>query len=346
MSNRKIESSDANPKLKANLINRNPSHFENIKPKPVQSSEPVTDEPQRVIINTGQIHRPFTTFTEPHKILLQIFTKHIEKASLSEISEKIILPSKELIETRLYKNFLCQKCSVIKFKTKLRCGHSRCFSCLKSNLTILKDDPNLKNVQSIACKKCFCIPDSEEIKQILGENSSLKFEYPQIDKKCGYCRRDLSIYTEFFFELKCLHLCKYCYVDQLFMGIYKCMVCQHKFKNSKLTKQREDFCSRCSLKKNYYFEALKCYDDQNLLCYSCQNTSFIEGNKAILTSRIDGRYLLIPFRRYINKLCPFCHQNVTLSDILICDKCENFICEYCYTKNPECRLCFGSFKRN
>lgn len=346
MSNRKFEPEDANPKSNHEFMNKSLLKIGNINPKPIQTLDSTTDQPGKVFIQRDQIHRPIMAFTESHKSLLQIFTKHIEISSLSKIQEKIILAHKDSTLGKAYQNLICQKCNFIKLKAKLRCGHSRCYSCLKSNLIKLQNDPNFKNAKSIACKKCFSLPDIQEIKQITGHNSSFNFEYPELYKKCGYCRRDLNLYTEFFFELKCFHLCKHCYVDQLYMGIYNCMVCQQKFKNLELTKQREDICSICNSKKNYFSECLKCYDEKNLLCYSCQHTSYIQNNRDVLTSRIEGKDFLIPFKKYINKQCPVCHLIVNLDEVLVCHTCGNFICESCFNCNPQCKLCFNDFKRN
>ena len=329
MSKKDIGVEDANPILKKGGINLNQS-FKNA-------------ESQTFSLPISNIPLP-QTLTESHVNLVKIFLKHVASVNLRKIPENISQIKQTSSGSNLTKNFFCEKCSFINLKVRLKCGHSKCFNCLKLSVLKLNECTTDKNLKSIICKKCFSLPSPEEIIELIGNNASISQIFPILTKKCGYCRRESNIYTEFFFELKCLHLCKNCYVDQIYIGANKCLVCQKKFKNSAITKSRLDICSDCRNQTSYFNEALKSYAQDNLLCYSCQNIAYRNRRMNALTIQINGKDSLAPFKTFINKLCSICNESSSLDNIRRCESCENLICETCINDNPQCRLCLGYFQ--
>lgn len=336
MLNKDIVPEDANPVLKSsfNFVN-GPSKF--------NESQRVKTIPRESVFIKDPNEQPLATLTESHVNLLKLFVNHMVIENFCNIPNRISQVKQRSNGSGPSQGFYCGKCSHIKFKARLKCGHSKCFNCLKSDIIELNCSPSCKNIKPIICKKCYSLPSPEEIRKLIGYNESISSIYPELTKNCGYCRRESNIYTEFFFELKCLHLCKNCYVDQVYMGIKKCMVCEKKFKNSSITKNRVDKCDDCKNEKSYFNDALKSYDNNNLLCYQCQNKSYMSRNIKPLITIIKGKESLVPFKKFINKKCPICHQDISLDEVRVCTSCENFICQNCLNSNPQCKLCSNDF---
>jgi hypothetical protein len=275
--------------------------------------------------------------------LISIMIKHVENFDdLDAISSKT---KKNLEISPIGIDIFCSKCKKLKFLKKLKCGHSICFFCFSNKAKDLLNHPSCKKIQEFACKKCFELPSDDEIfGQELNE-INFCWKNVQVMRKCTWCKRELNVASRFLLELTCLHLCRDCYLDQIYMGAKKCIACNAGFKNLKITKTRTSMCSECKLVGNIDSYGFRCYREGFNLCYSCQNKCLVEKKIDVISTEINGPPKLNQIDYYINKTCPFCSKKESLASIFKCPTCENIVCENCFDIGYQiCQTCNNSYK--
>lgn len=305
---------------------------------------PTKDEAP-VIVAKNEAHKPSNStysddgYYKSYFKLACLMSRNIDSSSVDKLQG--IVMNKEMSSAVGGKKMNCGKCGGFKLKFKGSCGHSSCFYCIRKKIVDYVERPCLRLFKDLRCKYCFEVPSRVDLSLLfpMPDKTSLDYSNVKLVQKCLWCSRELDVATEYLPELNCLHLCRECYTDQIFMGIDSCMVCKSKFTNSNLTKFRTCTCKACGYTSNLLSMSYKSYSENSLICYSCQMKFMIDQNYSNLfnsLSLVKGKNLFVYFN---NKTCPVCLKVNCLDSIKVCKKCGNFKCEDCYSYNSTCNFC-------
>ena len=267
-----------------------------------------------------------------------IMLKNIDKDKVGSLEEDLL--KKDLSSNKMVE-FLCKKCGNVKLNFKRTCSHNSCLYCLKNNVKKYLDNLTASNFMSLRCGKCYEIPKDSDIELLFPRpnNTVIKYNNALVIKQCSLCKRKLNLATDYLPELTCLHLCRDCYTDQLYMKIDSCMVCKKSFSNKDLTLVRSCTCTNCGKKNKLVLKAYKCYYEDKIICFPCQTIIVKNMNWQEAFGSNDHKEMYRTMKYYCNKLCPYCEKTITLSEVNPCSKCGNFMCDDCKSSDTSCKYC-------
>lgn len=272
-------------------------------------------------------------------MLSKLICQNIDNSSVKSSTE--IVMNKQLDNINCSSRLKCRKCGVIKLKFKKKCSHSSCIICIQKAIQEYINNPTISSFKALRCKICYEIPSEFDLNLLFPKPNDTIIKYSDIKfiKKCSLCLRKLNLATEFLPELKCLHLCRECYTEQIFMGIDSCMVCKYKFTNLMLTKTRVCTCTICGFTGNLLSMSYKSFSENKLICFDCQQKYTRSEKYAELFGELEIKSGIALLKHLNNKACPICFNVYSLCDIKPCRKCGNFKCESCAEQFPVCLFC-------
>ena len=271
--------------------------------------------------------------------LLLIMLKHIDQTQGSKLKE--ILLNKDLDSSNKRPEFLCKKCGKIKLSFKRTCSHNSCFNCLQNNVKKYVNSPELSTFKNLRCQECFEVPKNLDLASLFKKHDDTLSKYKKaiVIKICFWCKQKLNLATDYLPELNCLHLCRECYSDQLYMKIKSCMVCKEKFINKNITLARMCTCTKCGNTGKLISKAFKCYFEDKIICFDCQLEIAKQNDWKSAFGSNEYTAVKGKFTHNFNKSCPYCNEVRCISEINICDNCANLKCDDCLSLEPKCKIC-------
>lgn len=253
----------------------------------------------------------------------------------NEINEYSIIKNSNILIEKV-PLLQCKHCSSLKLKVTLSCSHKSCIQCINNLIEKFVSMSSIKSFSNISCLKCKLNISENDLKTILTEKN---FQvYKSIFKKVTCCRCHIKkvLATEYFTELTCLHLCKSCYADELFMGSTKCLCCNTPFLYIETTKKRAGECKGCNKKGLFVADCFRSFHKNHVMCYDCLNRSVqvcqvCEGN--------IGNKERMALEKYIYKSCRMCLKNYPIDYLRNIKCCGNLICEECFDTYKNCPIC-------
>lgn len=287
-----------------------------------------------------QIHQKYKKkFTK--NSLIQLFQTNIAISNVPYFLKKSQIPNSQMQVAKSLTNFICSDCNYIKGQVRLSCSHLVCIGCYKENLNNFEKFPNISTFKSIRCEQCQLLPNKFELYYFLDLNPARvdKFLAINIKKKCNFCSRNLNLMTEYLPELVCLHLCRECYIEQLFFYQTKCFVCNIAYKNISFTRNRKETCFKCNYTGSIVKQAFRSYSGNKFICFNCQQNVVNENSWISIFGDFDKKRGIQIFSHFFNKTCPACDERKALCDFVVCEICGNFKCDDCNLSDRRCGYC-------
>ena len=270
--------------------------------------------------------------------LLKLMASHLDISLVykkANLEAKLIPNSLELIQGNQ-----CNICFNLKFEVVLACHHAVCVKCFRSRILNYFKTPSIETFKELRCEYCCALPTRNEVFYVFGENHSRVNEFFGIDVeiKCKLCERTLVLMKDFYPELKCLHICKDCYIDQLFSKSKNCIVCRGEFSYRERTLNRVETCAVCQKTASVVDLAFKSYEN-GMICFNCQNES-ARNNESLPVLYERMRLSKKELMYYLNKRCPQCHSLKPISEIQYCNLCGTLKCDECSSSSSSlCSFC-------
>lgn len=338
---KKFLEEDLNPSTTSPSLNIISQHHYSTVPYPLNQTfstlpaSKIVDEPLVQNVTKDGLSQELN---QSSKRLLNLMTSHLD-LSLFYTNQKLRAKIKSN-SLNLLKGKQCKFCFNLNFKTVLACGHPACLKCLKVRIVNYFNSPSVETFKELRCEYCCALPSRTEVYYVFGENPRKVDELFLINVriKCRLCERTLVLMKDFYPELKCLHICRDCYIDQLFCKIKNCIVCRSEFKYREHTLNRIETCAVCFKSASVVDLAFKTYEN-GMICFNCQNESV----KNIETIPILFEKMKLgnkEFRFYFNKRCPYCNTPKPLNEIQLCNVCGTLKCDDCSIRfSSECTFC-------
>jgi hypothetical protein len=201
--------------------------------------------------------------------------------------------------------------------------------------------PSIKNFSKLSCLKCKLNISESDLKAILSKKNFQVYKSVFKKETCCRCHIKKVLVTEYFTELTCLHLCKSCYADELFMGSTRCLCCNTLFPNMETTKKRTGECKVCKKKGLFVADGFRSFHKNHVMCYDCLNRSD-EVCQVCEVNILNKERMAL--ENYNYKDCRVCFKKCRLDEMGNMKCCGKLVCEECFGDYRECPVCSVKFK--